>query len=263
MAHIVSMIPYANMAPYRQLGPPEGCEWAYITPKQSSVALSEGRVLAAAAPVGDLPWLANEVDFLGSYGVAANGAVKSVLFLSDRPFAEMRRPQRIDVTDQSATSVRLLYLLFGYKFGFDQLPMLPGQDEASNGSLVIGDEALTRSKNLDRPFVTDLATEWFDATGLPVVFARWVIRKDAPDEARQAMESWLAKLHDRDEQLVEESAPAEAKRLGMDTQAMVQYLRGMKRALGERELHAQEVFLSEFAKHGRETLFETAGGPGI
>ena len=256
----ISMIPYANMAPYRQLGPPAGCHWVDLTPKQSSVALREGRVLAAPAPVGDLPGLADVVETLGAFGIAAAGSVRSVLLFSDRPLDEMAAPARIEVTDHSATSVRLLYLLLGYRHGFDRLPQLARPGERAHGSLVIGDEALLRARRDQSTHVTDLATEWFGHHGLPVVFARWVIRRDAPAEVRDAMQTWLAKLRERDDELVEASAPAEAARLGVSTGEMVQYLRGMKRVLGPEELRGQQVFGDEFALHGRRPLFVTEGG---
>ena len=256
MLYTISMIPYANMAPYRQLGPPVGCRWAQYTPKQSSVALKEGKVLAAAAPVGDIPWLNEYVDNLDSFGVAANGKVKSVLLISDTPFDELRAPLTIQVTDQSATSVRLLFLLLGYRHGFEHLPLLAAKGERANASLVIGDEALTKARAGGNAFVTDLATEWYRAKQLPVVFARWVIRKDAPAEVRDSMLHWLNTLKTDDDLLVRESAPAEATRLGISTADMIDYLSGIKRVLGQQEIDAQNVFLDELAKHDRTPLFE-------
>ncbi len=256
----VSMIPYANMAPCRQLGPPDGCDWVELTPRQSSIALREGRVLAAPAPVGDLPALADTVDYLGAFGVAATGSVRSVLLFSDRPLVELAAPVRLEVTDHSATSVRLLYLLLGHRLGFDRLPLLARPGERANATLVIGDQALRRARRDPGAYVTDLATEWFDVHGLPTVFARWVIRKDAPVAVHDAMVRWLDQLRERDDELLVASAPAEATRLGIPTTEVVQYLRGMKRVLGPEELHGQEVFEDEFARLGRWPLFATAGG---
>ncbi len=255
MPYTISMIPYANMAPYRQLGLPVGCEWAQYTPKQSSLALKEGKVLAAAAPVGDLPWLNEFVDYLDLFGVAANGKVKSVLLISDKPFEDLRAPLTVRVTDQSATSVRLLFLLLGYRHGFEHLPLLAAPGDHANASLVIGDEALRQASTCRGVFVTDLATEWHKAKQLPVVFARWVIRKDAPREVRESLLHWLGSLRKNDDRMVEESAPAEASRLGISTVEMIEYLRGIKRVLGQEEADAQAVFLDELARHDRSPLF--------
>ncbi len=258
MKHPISMIPFANMAPYRLLDEPQGCEWVCLTPRESSTALRDGRVLAAALPVGDLPDLAATVDFLGEFGIAAAGAVGSVLLFSDRPFEQMAAPACVRLTDQSSSSVRLLYLLLGYRHGFDHIPYLARAGEDANGEMLIGDEALVRNARGDSPYVIDLAAEWFRTHGLPFVFARWVIRRDAPQEVRSAMLEWLDRLRCRDDELAIASAAAEAERLGLSTEMMTRYLRGMKRILGPQELKGQELFLEELKRHGRHPLFTKA-----
>jgi len=255
--HPISMMPFANMAPYRLLGEPQGCEWVCLTPRESSAALRDGRVLAAALPTGDLPELAASVDFLGEFGIAAAGTVGSVLLFSDRPFDQMAAPACVRLTDQSSSSVRLLYLLLGYRHGFDHMPHQSSGAHA-NGEMLIGDEALLRNARADSPYVTDLAAEWFLTHGLPFVFARWVIRRDAPREVRSAMLEWLDKLRGRDDELALASAAGEAERLGLSAQTMIRYLRGMKRILGPQELKGQELFLEELKRHGRRPLFTKA-----
>jgi len=245
------MIPYANMAPYRQLGPPPGCTWVDYVPRQSSIALRDGSVWAAAAPVGDLPWLADCTEFLGAFGIAAAGAVGSVLLFSDLPFDELAAPAKLRLTDESSSSVRLLHLLLLRQHGRERVPLLAEPDEPADAELLIGDEALVRATRPDRRLVIDLAEEWFRMQGVPFVFARWVIRRDAPAELRSAMLEWLEQLRERDAELAELAAPAEAARLSISREAMLAYLRGMKRVLGADELRGQELFLAELAQGGR------------
>ncbi|HUU96021.1 MAG TPA: MqnA/MqnD/SBP family protein [Phycisphaerae bacterium] len=244
------MIPYSNMAPYRQLGPPAGCTWVDYVPRQSSIALREGAVWAAAAPVGDLPSLADCVEFLGQFGIAAAGAVGSVLLFSDLPFEELAAPARLRLTDESSSSMRLLYLLLLRQHGKDRVPLLAEPGEPAEAELLIGDEALVRAERPGRRFVIDLARKWFHIQRVPFVFARWVIRRDAPDGLRSAMVEWLQKVRERDAELAEQAAPAEAARLSITLEAMLAYLRGMKRVLGADELRGQELFLAELARIG-------------
>ena len=49
---VIAMIPYANMAPFQEMAPPEGCEIVSCTPRESIAALREKKVFAAALPVG-------------------------------------------------------------------------------------------------------------------------------------------------------------------------------------------------------------------
>ena len=78
----VAMIPYANMAPYRQLGPPPGCHFVSLVPRKSIDALLSGAVAAAAVPVGGLARLGDAVETIGRFGIAAKGPCMSVLLFS-------------------------------------------------------------------------------------------------------------------------------------------------------------------------------------
>lgn len=259
--YTMAMIPFANMGPYRRLGIPDGAKWVDLPPRQSSDELMKGTIVAAAAPIGDFARLEPVCDFVGQYGIAAKERVGSVMFFSRVPFSEIGRTHRIKISFMSASSVRLLYLLLGYRQGFDALPFLASPNEACDGELVIGDIALKRALNASREaYVTDLVAEWYKAFELPFVFARWVIRKDAPAAIRRALENWLEPMKENDEDFVYASAKLEAERLGIPKESMVEYLLGMRRVLGSEELAGQKRFIDEFMRHGREPAFELGKG---
>lgn len=194
MTFPISIIPYANMEPYRLMGPPVDCHFVADTPRQSTQALLDRRILAAPIPVGDLPQVEKWVQPVGAFGIAAQGAVKSVLLFSNHPFVELAAPAKIYLTDQSSSSVRLLYLLLGQQFGFERLPYVTDRVEEAQAQLLIGDQALVRLHQQNDRFVTDLAKEWVQTQGLPFVFARWVVRKDAPPACLGALADWLAEF---------------------------------------------------------------------
>jgi predicted solute-binding protein len=253
------MIPYANMAPFRQLGPPKGCEWVYLHPKQSTSALQRGDVVAAAAPVGDLPLLAGSVRELGPYGIAAHRDVESVLLFADRPVTELTPPTRLHLTNQSSTSVRLLYLVLGELLGFDRLPWRTADQGRANAELIIGDDALVRAERQPSAVIVDLAAAWYERQGLPFVFARWMARHDAPVSLHEAFTDWFERYAELEEELIHASAPAEAIRLGLSEAAMVRYLKGIIRILGPAELQGQERFLALLERHQRDPLFLEEG----
>jgi chorismate dehydratase len=124
MTAAVAMIPYTNMAPYRQLGAPRGCRFVPLVPKASIGALLSGEVVAAAVPVGGLAALDGVVETVGRFGIAAAGECMSVLFFSRFPFEAMHDPRTIRVTAESASSVRLLYLLLRHCHGVSKLPRI-------------------------------------------------------------------------------------------------------------------------------------------
>ena len=261
MTFPVAMIPYLNMAPYRELGTPAGCRFVPLVPSRSIEALRSNAVIAAAVPVGGLPALNGLTDFLGNFGIAAAEQSMSVLFFSRRPLSAMGSETRIQVTGESASSVRLLYLLLAYHRGVDGLPRLAAPDEPVDGELLIGDRALLRMKahqasrpesitGREYPHVTDLASAWFAQHKLPFVFARWVVRRDAPAEARAALESWLDEFKAREDELVARATPAAAAELGLDPQAVLAYFRVIRRCLDETDSAGQELFLEECRRYG-------------
>jgi chorismate dehydratase len=272
MSFPISMIPYANMAPYRMLGEPENCHFVSLVPRESVTALGDNTVLAAAVPVGGLFALGDLVEPLGPYGIAAKERAMSVLFFSRKPLAHFGPEDRIRLTSESASSVRLLYLLLGHQIGFDRLPRLADAQQPSadvDGELVIGDRALVWAWQLSncpsvqagpRPaeltMVTDLASEWLAQESLPFVFARWVVRRDAPQAAKQALHNWMDRFRREEEALVARAIKVVAREMGAPEAALARYFEVIRCCLDEADLAGQARFEALFRRHGREPLFD-------
>ncbi len=257
----VAMIPYVNMAPYRQMGPPPGCHFVPLVPKKSITALLNGHVVAAAVPVGGLPLLRESVEYLGEFGIAARKESMSVLFFSDRPFTAMDSSCHIQLTDDSASSVRLLYLLWRDLIGVPNSPGLAGEDDMVNGVLQIGDEALKSADQLRRgqrlfgdgkqkeipvlTTVTDLAALWRQSYGLPFVFARWVVRQDTDERVKASLNQWLETFRDREAQMVSACIASAARQLKIDSAVIKRYFHVIHRCLDPQDLEGQKRFLTE------------------
>lgn len=255
MAYPVAMIPYTNMAPYRELGPPEGCRFVSCVPSASIEALIRGRVMAAAVPVGGLSAVASETEMLGPFGIAARERSMSVLLFSKTPFRELAAGADFRLTAESASSVRLLQLLFGYRNGSSRISAPAGDGRGGDGELLIGDAALLKMKAHregkvpEFPWVTDLAGEWFAVHGLPFVFARWVVRKDAPAACRRKLRAWLAVFREREPELVRRAAPRAAKRLGLPVAEILDYFSVIRRVLDDTDMAGQKRFLFDFQQY--------------
>lgn len=259
MSVAVAMIPYVNMAPYRVLGPPPGCRFVPLVPKKSVAALLSGEVVAAAVPVGGLALLEGVVETLGNFGIAAKGASMSVLLFSRVSFEAFRAPCTLRVTGETASSVRLLYLLFGHLHGFDRLPRLVPDGQAPDGELLIGDRALVKGQMLSddpKTIVTDLSERWFDIHHLPFVFARWVVRKDAPDPVKATIARWLDTFREREPELVEQAIPQAAETVALGPDVIRRYFRVIHRCLEDRDLLGQQRFCDLFEQFGRRPLFK-------
>jgi chorismate dehydratase len=111
------------------------------------------------------------------------GEVKSVLLLSRMP-VEQVSGKTVIASSQSHTSVGLFKVLckLRYKvtprFATGSCSEIIKGSELPEACLAIGDEALRLGRSGLFPHVLDLGAAWFDWTGLPFVFAVWVIRKE-------------------------------------------------------------------------------------
>lgn len=266
----VAMIPYVNMAPYRQMGTPPDCRFVPLVPRKSIAALADGSVVAAAAPVGGLPLLDGIVEPLGKFGIAAKKESMSVMFFSDRPLDAFDRNCTIRLTGDSASSVRLLFLLFTHLLGRDNLPGLAAAGKPANGELLIGDRAISRAGKLSDwgrprseeekdkdplPFVADLATVWNGVRGLPFVFARWVVRKDAAAEVKTILTQWLERFREQEAAMVAACIAPATRTLDIDTAAAKRYFQVIHRCLDDTDLLGQNCFLDEFQRVKQDPLF--------
>ncbi len=119
--------------------------------------------------------------------ISSTGEVKSVLLLSRAPIEQLSG-KTVLASSNSHTSVGLLKVLCKLRYGVDLRfktgvcsnyaagPVLP------DACLTIGDEALRLGRSGHFPYVLDLGTAWFEWTGLPFVFAVWVVRKETVTE---------------------------------------------------------------------------------
>jgi chorismate dehydratase len=136
---------------------------------------------------------------LPDLSISCRGAVESVLLLSRVPFEDLAE-QTILVSKHSHTSVALLHLILSERFGFQPLfhhancteTLAAGQIPAA--MLVIGDEALVLRRLDGYPHRLDLGEAWFSWTGLPFVFALWVIQRKAFESMNGALDDALASL---------------------------------------------------------------------
>ena len=257
----VAMIPYTNMAPYRELGPPAGCHFVPMVPTESVEALMTRSVAAAAVPVGALPRLEGRVESVGRFGIAARGACMSVLFFSRVPFESMHAPHCLRITAESASSVRLLFLLLGRTLGYDRLPRLVRDGQTPDAELNIGDRALIKGmadRNADEwSYVTDLSQKWFEIHGLPFVFARWVVGTDVALTVKNALARWLDEFKAREAELVARAVPRAACALNVTPELIERYFGVIRRCLGEGDIQGQRRFLREIEQAGKQPLFES------
>ncbi len=185
---------------------------------------------------------ANGYEVLPGFAIAARGPVRSVKLFSRVPFGQIRR---LALDEGSRTSQALTRVWLDAAHGvrpttLEPLPMgVSPLESTADAVLVIGDRAM---KVPHAPFreVVDLAEAWQTMTGLPFVFALWVVRPgvdlgDLPIILEECRAEGLAHAG--------ELAATYGPKLGLDVAECFDYLtQVLSYDLGEPELAGLRLF---------------------
>jgi chorismate dehydratase len=153
------------------------------TPAELNQQLRTGEI--DICPSSSIEYARNPASYLilPDISIAATGAVQSVLLFSPRPLAELNGAE-IALTGESETSVVLLKILLACRYSFtNSFRTATGAEQTclTGGAplLLIGDRALRAALARHNGYVYDLGELWFEFTGLPFVFALWLVRRSA------------------------------------------------------------------------------------
>jgi chorismate dehydratase len=239
----VGRLPYLNALPFA--GPFAGAEprWVTDVPRRLGEHAAAGRLDAALLASRDALALADRFRPLADLGIACRGPVTSVLLLSHRPVRELDGAT-VALTSESRTSRGLLRILLGEAFGVRPryAELAPGVE--ADARLAIGDVALALRASGRWPFVLDLGAAWADHTGLPFVYARWVVRRDLPPALERALATELGARLDAPLAPLDDRLPA-----GMTPAAARAYLARFAYRLGPAECAGLRRFHTELIRH--------------
>ena len=202
-----------------------------------------------------------ECIILPDLSITADGQVSSILFFSYLPLTELEG-RRICVTDASATSVVLLKILFDHYYHVDvEFTRTPADLrtmlELGDGALLIGDQAMQAKYLVDKQGwnlqVTDLGEAWKLFTGLKMVYAIWVVRRDLAAASPESVDRICSLL-----QSSRELARTQNNNLltrarvksGLPFPLLEKYLTTIQHELGEEEQQALLTFFDYAYKSG-------------
>jgi len=175
---------------------PEGPDFHYVPghPSKLNRDLLTGELDISPSSSFEYLLHAENYELLPGASICAREEVQSVLFLSPASPEELpawldRNPGPVCLTGASATSTALLKVLWSQKWSLPE----PHWETVEPGSglstgrpfLEIGNLALRHFVEPPVGYhIFDLATEWSNWTGLPFVFAVWIVRRALPAPTR-------------------------------------------------------------------------------
>ena len=247
----VGRMPFLNSTVFYRYLPAGPWVLTDMPPRAMARAVERGELQAGPLPVAEVFRLGDALRPLGGIGVAATGPATSVLLFSRRPVEDIAGG-RVGLTSESATSVRLVRILFR-----DWWRIKPEEyvknDEPNDALVLIGDRAIKALTRLaGYPHRYDLGEEWHKLTGLPFVFAMWVARTDAPGgltgDFQAALDTALERGLARTNVIAAETSLFEG-----DQARAASYVRHFTYRLGEEEYRGMNEF--------RERLRSLRPGP--
>ncbi|MCK5801810.1 MAG: menaquinone biosynthesis protein [Lentisphaeria bacterium] len=178
---------------------PPGVEVARGKPAELNALMRAGHLDLTPISAACLPDIQDQVYVLPDFCLAATGNVRSVLLVSRLPIEQLDG-RKVGLSTASETSAVLLkYLLrqcYEVNPGFVPHPPSPTLQDV-DAALVIGNDALQVGEE-EYPYTYDLGRLWQERTGLPVVFAVFVVRRDFadahPEKARGIEDQFRASL---------------------------------------------------------------------
>lgn len=165
--------------------------------------LIRGEADAGLVPVAAIPFIKN-ARIISDYCIGADGAVQTVLLISRQPLEQIKQ---IHLDLDSRTSVALAKVL-AREYWFIQpewLALNTALDSDSiKAAVIIGDKTFNLPAGYD--YVYDLGDEWKAFTGLPFVFACWVVNREISAEQEKNLNDAFAYGMAHKEEAIDEQA---------------------------------------------------------
>ena len=215
-----------------------------VHPRKLGEEAAAGRIDAGPFSLVDAWRLEADFEPLGDFGIAARGPARSVLLFSKKPMEELGGA-RIGVTEQTATSVKLLTVLLELRNGI-RAQLRENFSLDDDARLVIGDDALTHADEHRAvyPWVFDLGREWYIWRERPFVFCKWMVRRSAAGALKEGLVRRLDASLRRFERAPDMAAQLAAEIYPLSATRILNYLTGYAYRLGSSEKEAEGVFRS-------------------
>lgn len=194
---------------------------------------------------------------LPDLSISCDGDVLSVICASRFPLDELTG-KTVMFSNESASGASFLKMIFeqrGIKphYTVGNAGSIAGIPEAVDAVMVIGDAALTQPWDQRFSYRYDLGGLWKEMTGLPFVFAVWVVREAYARAHPQKVTDCLKLLRESrsvgDRHLNEIIADGE-KKLGLSRQRIADYYNCLDCGLDERKVKGMDLFFKGLHEQG-------------
>ena len=233
----VGLMPYLNSEVFYYDFESAGMELCPLVPNAMGQAAARGDLDAGPVPLVDCFLLEDQFEYVNGFCIATVERARSILLYCRQPIEEMKGAS-VAVTGETSTSAQLLRVLLTHRFEVRPREYVT-LEQPHDAYLLIGDNALRRmGGDPSYPFLYDLGQVWHDWTGLPFVFACWIVRKTVDSDVRQRLRDQLDTSIQAGLTNVEAISDKRHADLGLSRQEVVEYIRSFHYVAGEEEREA-------------------------
>jgi len=253
--HRVGCVSFLNALPLIRGLEAGDCSVIRSVPSGLLAMLEAGDVGIALCPVADLMLSDRPLRVVPVGGIGCDGPTLTVRLFSKVPFG---RVTTLHADTDSHTSVRLARVLLAERYGITPqvVPLNAQQYDAGRADaetlLLIGDKVITAAPDrATYPHQLDAGEAWKHLTGLPFVFATWLVQQESTIETLGDLPQRMADVLEHNLQELDTIAADHAEPFGWPTDTATHYLRDLLRyRIGPPQLEAIRRYLSLCGKHG-------------
>jgi chorismate dehydratase len=244
----VGQVPEISFEPFYNDMERRGLQLIQTPQDAMASALEQGEIDAGPVPLVDSFRLVEGYRPVAGFCLAVAERAGSDLLFSKEPIENLNGA-RIAVDRQDSTSAHLLRVLLNIKRNLTPEAFVAPQD-SHDAMMITGHQALRRRRGLrGYPHKYDLGQEWYDWTGLPFVFARWLVRRDMDaNEAALLEDTLYVGMEEGVDILFRESEPRDY--LLMLARDIVEYILGFRYYIGLSEQKAIDLFHTHLQQLG-------------
>ncbi len=262
----IGRIPYANLFPffYYLKSHCDNSLYRFIDGHPSRLNRMLRKGLIDVSPSSSIEYLRNKdiYSLLPFLSISSEGRINSILLFSKYPMNKLNG-KTIALSSDSDTSVVLLKIILKEfegvrcKFKIVNCHSIKTPLSTSSAVLLIGDTAMKETKELknqtsEKIYIYDLGELWYKYTGLPFVFALWIVKNDSLTKKgtlikRLAIDLYNARQYaSKNLSYIAKEAPQQR---WLSEKELVDYWRNISFDLTERHLEGLKLFEKYSAKN--------------
>jgi len=217
-----------------------GIEMYTMGSSQLAASVAAGEIDAGPMPLVDCFRLEDRFQPVSGFCLACVKRAGNIFLYSTQPIEQLK-DARVGITDESSTALQLLHVLLSLKYHVQ-----PGAyvtiEEPYDAFLLVGNRALRQRRGARGcPYTYDLGEEWYQWTGLPFVYARWIARQNLTAGDIAVLEDALyVGMEDGMYAMYHQSDPRND--LLMRPRDVVRYIDGVRYFIGMSEQKAIDLF---------------------